>query len=66
MTTSETPSLRRHVIQALEQLPDDVTIEDIVDCLDFVHAVLQGLADADQGKVIPHDEVMRRMRLWPD
>ena len=60
-----TPALGTLRTQALETLPDDASFTDIVECVEFVNAVLEGIADADQGRLIPHEEVMRRVRQWP-
>lgn len=46
----------------LDRLPDDCTLEDILYHLYVVQAVEKGLADADAGRTISHEEVGDRLR----
>ncbi|MHB8575026.1 MAG: hypothetical protein ACYDCQ_06800 [Dehalococcoidia bacterium] len=64
--TSEitTLSLKRQFIAALETLPEDATLDDAIECLILVNKVQIGIAQADAGMLIPHDEVMKRMGRW--
>ncbi len=50
---------KRRVIEALEQLPDTATLDDIEDLFWFVMKVERGLADAEAGRLIPHEEVVK-------
>lgn len=45
--------------EAVEHVPDDATIEDVMDRLYFIAKVARGLEAADRGDVIPHDEIER-------
>ena len=52
------------VRELLQNLPDDASLEDIQYHL-YVHQKIQrGLAAADQGRTIPHEEAGRRMSRW--
>lgn len=46
----------------LDRLPDDCSLEDILYHLYVVQAVKKGLADADAGRTISHEEVRERLR----
>ncbi len=46
----------------LDKLPDDCTLEDVLYHLYVVQAIDRGLADADAGRTISHEEVAERMR----
>jgi predicted transcriptional regulator len=46
-------------LHALEELPEDATLEDAMDRLYFVAKVARGLAAADRGEVTSHEEVRR-------
>ena len=50
------------VRRILEQLPDDVTYEEIQYQLYVRRAIQQGREDVDQGRVVSRDEADRRMR----
>jgi predicted transcriptional regulator len=58
MTTKE------KIIQAVEELPADATIEDAMERLLFLAKVERGLKQADAGETIPHMEVKERMAEW--
>ena len=43
--------------EAVEQLPDDASVEDAMARLYFLAKVTRGLEAADRGDTVPHDEV---------
>ena len=59
MTTKE------RVLKLLDGLPDDCSLEDVLYHLYLIHAVDRGLADADAGSTIPHEEVAEELRRSP-
>jgi len=55
------------MIEAIQALPDDAQYQDVLcelDRLDVVNAIEAGLAQAEAGNVIPHEEVRRRFAKW--
>jgi len=54
-------SLKQRVLEVMEQLPPNATVEDLMGRLFFLAKVDRGLADADAGRVVSHEEVMRRL-----
>ena len=56
--------IKGQVMKLIEQLPDDVTVDDILDELYFKSQVDAGLRELDEGKGIPHQEVKERMSKW--
>ena len=52
------------VRQILEGLPEDASLEDIQYHIFVRQKIEQGLADANAGRVVPHDEVQRRLAKW--
>ena len=50
-------SAKKKAIDALEQLPPDATIEDAMERLYFLAKVERGLADADAGRLVEHEQV---------
>jgi hypothetical protein len=59
-----TPSIREEVIELIRNLPDDVTVADIMASLYARQAIEEGMAQINQGQGIPHDEVMARAAKW--
>jgi len=55
---------KEKIIQMIQQLPDDVTVDDIFSELYFKLQVDLGLRDLDEGKGIPHQQVKERMSKW--
>ncbi|HEX8429645.1 MAG TPA: hypothetical protein VF625_00100 [Longimicrobium sp.] len=45
--------------EAVEQLPEDATVEDAMDRLYFLSKVARGLEAADRGDVVSHEEARR-------
>ncbi len=52
-------SAKQLLREAVERLPEDATVEDAMDRLYFLAKVARGLAAADRGEVVPHDEARR-------
>ena len=50
-------------MDALQDLPADATFDDAIERLVFLAKIDAGLAELDQGKGIPHEEVKRRLGL---
>lgn len=46
----------------LDRLPNDCSLDDVLYHLYVVQAVDRGLADADAGRVIPHEQVAAELR----
>ena len=56
VTTKET------VKAVLDRLPDDCTMDEVLYHLYVVHSIERGLADAESGRTIPHEEVAEVLR----
>jgi len=50
------------VQELLARLPDDCSLEDVLYHLYVIQAIERGLADAEAGRTIPHDEVADQLR----
>lgn len=57
-------SAKDHAIEAIQQLPDDVSYEDIMERLLFMQKVDLGLQDIQEGRVSSHEEVRERLAKW--
>jgi predicted transcriptional regulator len=56
--------VKEEVIQLIEKLPDDCTVEDILYELYLRQKVDKGLQDIQEGRVVEHAEVKQRMSRW--
>jgi len=52
------------VLETIRALPDDCSIEEISERIEFMAAIQKGLAQLDRGEGIPHDEVKRQLASW--
>lgn len=52
------------VRQVLKDLPADASFEDIQYHIYVQQQIARGLADADAGRLIGHDQVARRSQKW--
>lgn len=57
---SGSPELKQRVLDAVDALPPDATIEDAIERLVFLAKVERGLAQVAAGQGIPHDEIVKR------
>ncbi|MGH9420876.1 MAG: hypothetical protein ACRD3J_12945 [Thermoanaerobaculia bacterium] len=57
------PSPKQLALQAVEQLPDDASLEDAMERLYVLESVERGRADIAAGRVVSHEEVRRHLGL---
>ncbi len=55
------PATKEKVIQMIQQLPDKVTVDDILSELYFKLQVDSGIKELDEGKSISHQQVKERI-----
>jgi predicted transcriptional regulator len=55
---------KREAIELIQRLPEDVTIQDIMEQLYFKQQVDKGLRDVAEGRVISHQELKERIARW--
>jgi len=55
---------KQEVIQMIQSLPEEVTVDDIIAELYFKLQVDAGLKELNEGKGIPHEEIEKRMSKW--
>ena len=62
MSTAATPKdqLRR----VIDEQPDDSSCEEIIKELAFAAMVARGLADAQAGRTISHEDMRRTLESW--
>ena len=62
--TLKPTSVKEEVIQMIQRLPDDCTLEQIQYHLYVREQVARGLADIDAGRIVSHEEARRRIAEW--
>ena len=63
-----TTNLKEDIIALIKKLPEDATIDDIMYHLYVKKKIMTGIKEIEQGKVIPHEQVMenakKRLEQW--
>jgi predicted transcriptional regulator len=57
-------TLKEQVLQAVEAMPPDATIEDAIERLVVLAKIQRGVDQADAGQTISHDEMKQKMAKW--
>lgn len=54
--TMETPQVKTEIVRAIQELPDDATVEDAMERLYFLAKIERGL-EQSEGETISHEEI---------
>jgi predicted transcriptional regulator len=54
-------SAKQRVLEAIEKLPADATLEDAIERLVLLAKIERGLAELDAGRGVDHTEAKRRL-----
>jgi predicted transcriptional regulator len=52
------------VLKAVRELPDNCSIGEIADRIEFLAAVQRGFNQLDRGEGIPHEEIKKHLASW--
>ncbi len=63
-TASALSSAKQAALQLVERLDDDVSFEDIIYELYMLEKIQRGMKDAEEGRVVSHEEAMQRLGRW--
>ena len=55
---------KQSVLEAIRRLPDEVTLREICDEIEFLAAVREGEQQADQGRLIPLEQMEKNLQTW--
>lgn len=58
------PTLKQKVIDSIKKLPQDASLDDIMERIYFIHKVEVGLKQSEQENVISHGDVMKQIDQW--
>ena len=57
-------SQKELVLDAIQELPDDASIDQIADRVEFLSAIQKGIDDIDCGDTVPHEEIKKQLAAW--
>ena len=52
---------KQRLLEALQDLPEDATIEDAIERLCFIAKIEEGLRQSESGQVVPHEDVKKQL-----
>ena len=55
---------KQQILKAIEELPDDATVEDALERLYLLYKIDKGVKQADNGELVSQDEARQRMSRW--
>lgn len=58
------PSAKQATLDLVERLEDDVSFEDIIYELYVLEKIQRGMKDAEEGRVVSHEEAKQRLSRW--
>lgn len=55
---------RENVIRHIKAMPENFSIDELMEKLLFIYNVETGLGQSGKGKVKPHEEVKKKYKKW--
>lgn len=55
---------KTHLLSTFDKLPENLTIDQVIDHLIFVEKVQKGLEDSENGRVHTKEEAKKKLHKW--
>jgi predicted transcriptional regulator len=55
---------KTQLINAIENLPDNLTIDQVIDRIIFIDKVQKGLDDSNKGRINTKEEAKQKLNKW--
>jgi predicted transcriptional regulator len=55
---------KTHLLSTFDKLPENLTIDQVIDHIIFVEKVQKGLEDSENGRVFTTEEVRKKLNKW--
>lgn len=55
---------KSEILKGIKDLPDQVSLEELIDRFIFIEKVKKGITSAETGKVTSHDDVRKMVNSW--
>ncbi len=55
---------KENIINMIKDLPDDVSMEDIIEAIYIRQKIEKGLKDSEEGRVYTHEEAKELLKKW--
>ena len=53
-----------NIIQMIKELPDNVSMDDIIEAIYVRQKIKKGLKDSEEGRVYTHEEAKEILKKW--
>lgn len=60
----ETTLSKSEILNGIKNMPDEVTLDELIDRFIFIEKIKKGLKSAEEGKLKTHDEVKNLVNKW--
>jgi predicted transcriptional regulator len=57
-------SLKEATIEVIKKMPETVSADEIMEKVNFINQVLEGLEDSKAGRSISTEELLQRIEKW--
>ena len=64
MTTESVISTKELLTEFARDLPEKISLAEVIEELQIIDGIREGLRDVAEGRVISHDEMKRRIAEW--
>ena len=55
---------KENILKMIQDLPDDISMEDIIEAIYIRKKIEKGLKDSNEGKLYTHEEAKERLAKW--
>ena len=55
---------KQKVIAYINEMPEQFSAEEMIERIFLLSKIERGLRDVEEGRVVPHDEVVAKFRKW--
>jgi len=55
---------KQQILKAIDELPDDASVEDALERLYLLYKIERGLRQAENGELLTQEEARQRMAKW--
>lgn len=57
-------TLKQKVMESIDKLPPDASMDEIIERIYFIHKVETGLKQSEEGDLVDHEEVRKKIDEW--
>ena len=58
------PTQKENIIEMIKNLPEDISLEDIIEAIYVRQKIEKGLKDSKEGNIYTHEEAKERLEKW--